>query len=65
MNTKMQMVQLVLETAHYRSGEELLEYEKKLQQIHKSTGFYEIKKEPIILSIIVNTSRQLNFIIRY
>lgn len=40
----MQMVQLVLETAHYRSGEELLEYEKKLQQIHKSTGFLRNKK---------------------
>ena len=43
-DTKMQMVQLVLETAHYRSGEELLEYEKKLQQIHKSTGFLRNKK---------------------
>lgn len=43
-DTKIQMVQLILEDAHYRLGEELLEYEKKMEQIHKSTGFMRSKK---------------------
>lgn len=43
-DTKMQMIQLILEYARYRSGEELIEYESKMEQIHKSTGFIRTKK---------------------
>ncbi len=44
-DTKLQMVLLILESVHYRSGEELLEYERKMEEIHKSAGFLRNKKK--------------------
>lgn len=43
-DTKLQMIQLILEYARYRGGEELIEYESKMVQLHKSTGFLRNKK---------------------
>lgn len=44
-DTKIQLVLSVLESIHYRSGEELLEYERKMEEIHKSTGFLRNKRK--------------------
>lgn len=43
-DTKLQMVLLILEHSRYLSGEELIEYENKLEQAHKSTGVMRHKK---------------------
>lgn len=43
-DNKLQMILLVLEYSRYLSGEELIEYENKLEQVHKSTGVMRQKK---------------------
>lgn len=44
-DTKLQMIMSILEYSRYLSGEELIEYEKKVEQIHKSTGVMRHKKK--------------------
>jgi len=43
-DTKLQMIQLILEYSRYLSGEDLIEYENKVEQVHKSTGVMRQKK---------------------